>query len=86
MTGSIHRLRKQGAVGFSARGKLAGKDHSVWFQKRRSAQRERRAFKLEVAMWALFGFKEMGLAQHLDIRINHSNKEEPRHYQISIAS
>lgn len=48
--------------------------------------RENSAFKLKVAMWVLFGFKEIGSAQHLDIRKNHSNKKEPRHYQISIAS
>lgn len=50
------------------------------------ASKENSAFKLKVAMWALFGFKEMASAQHLGIRINHSNKEEPKHYQISIAS
>lgn len=48
--------------------------------------KENSAFKLKVAMWALSGFKEMASAQHLDIRRNHSNKEVPEHYQISIAS
>lgn len=36
-TGSIHMLREQGAVCFSAGGKLSGEGRTMWFQRPRSA-------------------------------------------------
>lgn len=39
---------------------------------------------LGLAMCVLFGFKEMGLAQPMNTRLNRSSKEEPRAYQVQL--